>query len=443
MKAPLSKGIGSGLAQVIDMSGVANAYAQGQVVRAQQEVEAQRKAQKKIDELRGRMDDVLKTDIFYSRDKDELLNRYNQLRSKYEGRWEKVYHGNTPEAREYNNDVFDLYTFAGKSKEDKLYAKELLNDMTAHPEKYDDEDKKMYVDFINNPNSDRPTIIGAEPVDIEKAIQENVVAPLKTLAVDRKKSVSWDNPTSGGSSTKIQVTEDERNAQLKRYWDSDPQFQRYFAKVNKQKIMEGADPYQLYVQTYYPSTEINITDVDSRVKDQSGSGDVEAFNPSNIIDNYEYKRAGDKVYGGKTYQTKAVKSNAPMTVNTFSVEGKPVRGAEAGEITYSYPTAVYVDKNGVPLPKGKTSDRKEVMVFGEGWVGDNRTTIVRPFEEVKDAFKEKGYDVDAIEQNLLGSSKSTKKSINRSDISTKAKQAGYSTAEYEKLLKQNGIEIIE
>ena len=136
MAAPTSKGQGHGLAQVLNTGNAVNAYV-GEQQRKNAEADYERKKMDAtIDELKGRFDEVLKTDIFYNRDREAFMDKYNSLRNQFNGKWEQVYRGNTPEARQYNDALLELYTLAGKSKEDKKYAKEMYDDLT-NPEKED------------------------------------------------------------------------------------------------------------------------------------------------------------------------------------------------------------------------------------------------------------------------------------------------------------------
>jgi len=161
---------------------------------------------------------------------------------------------------------------------------------------------------------------------------------------------------------------------------------------------------------------------------------------------------GNKSNSGDKDKKPTIKTKS-KDADTVSNTGEPQydQGLEYNKILFENTPSVYVvDNDGKRIadfvPSGGFRIRKDgnVDVIGEGKSeADNsvvETTI--NYEKNKDQFNVKGYpnmyDAFRGQKNTSGA-----KQIKRSEIADKAKKAGYTQAEYEKLLIQKGVKIVD
>jgi hypothetical protein len=160
---------------------------------------------------------------------------------------------------------------------------------------------------------------------------------------------------------------------------------------------------------------------------------------------------------GSTKNKKPTVKVKSIDSDTKTDSGEPLydQGLEFNKILLDNTPGVYVvdnDGNRIKdfIPSGGFRIRKDgnIDVIGEGKSeADNSVVeITINYEKNKDQFNVKGYPNmynEFRKQGGASAGKSKSKEIKRSQISEKAKAAGYTDAEYEALLSKNGVKIIE
>jgi len=447
MANPTSAAQGQGLAQVIQTGAAANAVMQQKQADAAAEAARRKKEEEAIKELRGDYEGLLKAKLWQTRDGEEYNKKVKDLFEYTRKAGTRLTDPTSPEYAEYMRLKMDAWDFANKSAEAKEYAKEIDGGLFGKDaDKYTDDQRNEFVSWSSTPgNFELPRYAADYKIDLEKEFNDSVYTPLYRDAQNKKTSGSnFDRDKLERTSYSVTQSDPEVAGALFEAWIADPKvvstIEARYGKQAKEKGMTAVDYYRDLKKN---QLEFKSTDYDKTPMSDGGSGKTKTFDPNNIIDDYKYLQDQGVTFGGRTYQTEKVKSNAPTTENVYDVNSKAkAKSGQAGEIEYSYPTLTMVDANGKPLPMGAKGGTPKILVFGEGYVGDVRTTIVRPFEEVEDAFKEAGYDTEAIKQGLTGKSAAAgpkKKEIKQSDVAAAAKKAGYSVSEYTEMLKKNGI----
>lgn len=138
--------------------------------------------------------------------------------------------------------------------------------------------------------------------------------------------------------------------------------------------------------------------------------------------------------------------------DTMSNTGEPQydQGLEYNKILFENTPSVYVvDNEGKRIadfvPSGGFRIRKDgnVDVIGEGKSEEDNSVVevTINYEKNKDQFNVKGYP--NMYDAFRGQKTSGAKQIKRSEIADRAKKAGYTKAEYEKLLIQKGVKIVD
>jgi hypothetical protein len=126
------------------------------------------------------------------------------------------------------------------------------------------------------------------------------------------------------------------------------------------------------------------------------------------------------------------------------------QGLEYNKILFENTPSVYVvDNEGKRIadfvPSGGFRIRKDgnVDVIGEGKSEEDNSVVevTINYEKNKDQFNVKGYP--NMYDAFRGQKTSGAKQIKRSEIADRAKKAGYTKAEYEKLLIQKGVKIVD
>lgn len=421
ISVPSSKGQGQGFAQVFAPTRTADYYiakkeeekaeAKEKKAEAKEKQERQRRIE---DELKGRLDKALQADIFFTRDKDAFSKKWSELRGQFDGKWEQVYKGDTPEARAYNDAIMELYATANQSKEVKDWVIKKQSEMEKNPQLYTEEDWDALNNLKNTPlNFNVPNIIEDVPYDWQKNFNQNVVDPLRTKALNRKKSGTYEEGDQRISYESFSVSPEERKNQLSSWWLNDASARQKFIKTHQKEIQEkNIDPFQLFIDKMYPDTQVDVRGY-SRTS-MGGGGKELTFDEGNIQEDVTLKeepslfRSVGGEFTARTYQTGKVTSNAPFTDQTKIIlpGGKivPYNAIEATSVDYSTPMLVRVDEKGNILPKGSTGGTPKVVVIGKMVTGsgDKRqeATIYRPFSELKQNFVEAGYNADAIEKSL-------------------------------------------
>jgi hypothetical protein len=149
MAAPTSVGIGTGTAQVIDTTPVAEAFLQYGQEKAKKAELAKKQAQNELLALKDKQGWAI-------RDAQEYQNAYNQILNKYEGQWEQVY--NDPaKMNEYLSDMAAYKSLIDNSNEQKELMKGVTqiysNEKNKDPNEryYSDEQLAKYEDVMTNP----------------------------------------------------------------------------------------------------------------------------------------------------------------------------------------------------------------------------------------------------------------------------------------------------
>jgi hypothetical protein len=158
-------------------------------------------------------------------------------------------------------------------------------------------------------------------------------------------------------------------------------------------------------------------------------------------------------YGGNTWGDLSIEANEEADPQYFSSgvnKMKVIRSSTNADLPA---IAGYTDDNGVTMPAFKPAtffwgkDNK-VSVFGYEY--DNKGDVVDPngkfidYNKNRSLFKSQmeGFDVEEQFKKLRGGKTSEKaKQIKRSEI--ESKRGGYTVAEYEKLLRDAGVTILE
>lgn len=410
---PSTTGQGQGFAQVLQPGFAAKTYF------AQQEAEAEA-AQKKAAqiersraEIQGKLKDLSGAKVWATRDGDEYRKAYMDKMGKYTGKWDLVAKGNTPEAEQFNQDVIDLGLLAQKSVESKANAEQWEKELFGEgADKYTDEDRRLFNEWVAAPlNFEQPKFLADFKLDLDKLYDANVAEPTLTHMEKNKQQYSGFTDDKTYSGLKMQTDPEVLKAN-ETLFISNPkvisQISKDYAEAAKKDGYD--DTVRWWLDQKKKSVEAKTSSYFE--KPREGGKKVE-FNEGNITNDNVFLEQGGNVFSGTTYQTEGVKANVPITESTYVIRGgrgEVIRAEKAFDIgnpqlTYSSPTLVYVDKTGKILPKGAKGGTPKVMVMGTGWVstpeGEEKVSVYRPFEELKENFRQEGHDVDAIEQSLM------------------------------------------
>lgn len=115
--APLSRGIGTGAAQVLDFSGVVQADAANQERLRKQQAEEDEKAELAAKEARGEVNDLADRQYWSFRDGEVLMDTYNSILDKYVGRYGEM-HKNPKLKAEFDKELGAFIAKTKASKED-------------------------------------------------------------------------------------------------------------------------------------------------------------------------------------------------------------------------------------------------------------------------------------------------------------------------------------
>lgn len=231
----------------------------------------------------------------------------------------------------------------------------------------------------------------------------------------------------------------------------------FVPEATKKKLFEGwknTPDYQAALAEY--GTQIPLDKVDSMIYEQD-------WKPLFSATSAPIKGKGLTMnFGGNSAENDNVRVVVSDTDDKRIYNIAQIKSTENSILDFSQPKN---SKGETPTVKGtplrvekmKDSGQANIVVSVPEIIDDEKTGNYKevrvPYEQNKDRVLKGKFgftieDIDnGISQNKIEVSKGTKKvttkSIKRSDISTKAKAAGYSIKEYEKLLTEKGVEIIE
>lgn len=429
MAAPSTTQQGQGFAQVLGDTFAGKVFLNQKAQEAEEEGKKAARIERSRAEVQGKLKDISGAKIWATRDGDDYRKEYMNRMGKYNGKWDLVAKGNTPEAEQFNQDILDLGLLAQKSTESKAQAEQWEKELFGEgANKYTDEDRAQFNEWVAAPlNFEQPKFLADFGIDPIKIYKEKAGDPYQEHAMKNyKESGGFGDEAIYRSKT---ITGDPKVREgLENSLKADPSFVSTVSKRfgDEAKAKGFDDPVEYFFSLQRPTYDVNIRE--SITTPRGGQGKKKEFDEANIIDDYTYAKTAIGSFGGTSYQTEGIRSNAPLTANVLTVENKKLSVPGVPQnMVYAYPTITKVDKSGKIIPKGsKQEGTPKIMVQGQGVINYNdgtadKVNIIRPFDEVREDFIQQGYDVDAIEQSLMnrgGNAPTKKNEVIRVDKNT-------------------------
>ncbi len=419
MASPTTIQEGQGLAQIFQGNMAADVYAYQQQLRAQQEAERKKKADLAAKELSGQFEALSKKNIFETRDTDAFRGKIDDIRTKYAGKWEELYKGDTPLRRDLEKDMLDVSLWADQSAASKKELQGIWKDaFQDNADKYTDAQRATIENLMTTPGAFEvpyKQLIPFENIDIETHFMENAAKPAYEEAAKRfSTDNSWKGLQNYGSIQQTKLPE-ETVEEYWSHWLSDPKLQnalyhRYGAEAEAAGM--ELNEYVKKNTPYYDRLKVDKKKtVSGLIKD---SGDDKAFNPGLIS---TISRDTKSIIPGSVlgeaeqsfpYIPKSPVSNAPFYPVNFPVTiqtgsggidwstGQPMPKDWVGSGTVAGFAVVPVKNN--KISKEGTNQVVSIVKDSQG------NAIAVPVEQVINQGKSKGYDVENIVNGLLQSS---------------------------------------